>query len=261
MFRTIALSATLLASPLFAHEFWIEGGDHTVAVGETITGDIRVGSELSGTRQPYRPDRFRRFEYYQNGVSQEVGGRLGDLPALSLDGASPGLVSIIHHSGQSILTYRDETLLERYLATEGLDHLMARHLERGLPLTGFMESYSRQAKALYAVGDGEGSDQFTGMPFEMVALDNPYTLEGPVRVRLLLDGRPYPDAPVNLFHRVDGEGVQVRLRTNAEGVFTVDHTEPGTVLLNSVYLFETDARSLSQPVWESYWASLIWRRD
>ena len=54
---TLALSA--LAIPVKAHEFWISARDGTLAPGDTIVGDLKVGTDLRGVPYPYLPDRFR----------------------------------------------------------------------------------------------------------------------------------------------------------------------------------------------------------
>ena len=55
---------------------------------------------------------------------------------------------------------------------KAFDSVLEDHQARGLPDTGFRESYRRYAKTLIAVGDGAGNDPSIGPASEIVALSN-----------------------------------------------------------------------------------------
>ena len=54
-----------------------------------------------------------------------------------------------------------------------------------------------------AVGDGAGQDHFTGMFFELVAGNNPYTddMSSGMPITIMYKGQPLPDKQVDLFYK------------------------------------------------------------
>jgi len=56
-----ALSIALWASPTLGHEFWIDPVDPSVAPGDEIVADNRVGENLKGSGMIYNPNSFTQF--------------------------------------------------------------------------------------------------------------------------------------------------------------------------------------------------------
>jgi uncharacterized GH25 family protein len=140
----------------------------------------------------------------------------------------------------------------QYLEHEGIFGLRAqRATER--------ERYWRFLKLLGRVGSDDETDlhhRFTGTQFEIVLLQNPFTLRPGEQqiVQLLFDTRPLAGTTVFAVHRgLDGALTKLNAVTDARGVarFTLDHA--GTWLIRSVYL--RPCKGCKDVDWESYRAA------
>jgi len=128
---------------------------------------------------------------------------------------------------------------------------------RGLPDNGFIEIYTRYAKALVGVGDAQGADAETGMETEFIALTNPYT-DDPTKgmaVQLLYQGKPRANTQIEIFERDTENNVVVTYaRTDTQGQALIPTLAGHTYLLDAVVLREPV--SGSDAVWETLWAAL-----
>ena len=246
-----------------AHEFWIAPEDYTLDDGAAIVANLRVGQMFSGSSFAYLPRNFRRFEMMAGDAAAPVEGRLGDLPALNAAPPGAGLVVIVHESAENLLRWNDWEIFTAFVAHKDFPWAIKDHHDRGLPETGFRESYTRYAKSLVAVGDGAGSDRAVGMETEIVALANPYTddLAAGMPVKVLYQGKPRMNAQVEVFARApDGSVADLFYRTDMEGRALIP-VMPGTEYLFDAVVMRPLAGSIKDdtPVWESLWASLTFR--
>lgn len=242
-----------------AHEFWIDPVEFFVSAGDEMAANLRVGQEFSGSSYSYLPRNFTRFEVYAGDEARPVEGRLGDVPALAMAGLPEGLAVIAHETTNSRLTYTEWDRFLRFAEHKDFGDVGTLHDERGLSREEFVESYSRHAKSLVAIGDGAGSDRELGLVTEIVALANPYTddLSDGLPVQVFYQGEVRADVQVELFDR-DPEGeVTITLhRTDAEGIALLP-VEPGhAYLADHVVLEPVEPTEDSPAVWHSYWASL-----
>lgn len=255
----LSVFLALWSLPLGAHEFWIAPLDYTIEPGGKIKAEIRVGQDFNGPAYPYIPDNFRRFDLVSDAGIAVVTGRIGDRPALSTTATTQGLVTVVHVTRDYLLTYKDWDTFALFARDKDLRWAMNRHLERGYTRDRVRERYSRYAKSLIAVGDGDGADHEIGLLTEVVALANPYTddLSDGFPVRVLYRGEPRADAQLDVFAR-DAAGVVTRIsyHTDADG-FAAVPVKPGVeYLLDAVVLREIEPENENGPVWESLWASL-----
>ena len=253
----IGLAFTLWASGPDAHEFWVEPLTYRVNLGDEIAVDLRVGQMLAGRSYPYLSHKFARYAVTDGAGVHPLLGNEGDLPSAAYAAAVPGLNIISYEALAEQLTYDTFQDFADFVAEEGLPAIATRHRERGLPDTGFVETYSRNAKALVQVGpvqEGQ-TDTVTGMPFELVALENPYAGGTTLPVRLLWQGNAVPGAQIALFRRSDtGTVIRTTYRTDATGMASIPLTGNGTFLLSAVHIEESPAESGA--AWHSTWASL-----
>ncbi len=257
------LTMALSAGAAKAHEFWLSPDDYTIALADVMQVRLRVGSEMKGLALSYLPNSVARFEVVQGDSTRPVEGRMGDNPALVMPAGDEGLAIVVHETTDTQLTYSDFAVFQRFVAHKEFRTALADHAARGLPETGFRETYRRYAKSLIAVGAGAGADRVMGLKIEFVAEANPYTddLTSGMPLLLLLDGAPRADAQVELFQTAADGTVTITLhRTDAEGRVTVP------VLPGMEYLVDNvDLRALPNddaaagPVWHSDWASLTFR--
>ena len=249
----------LAASPVSAHEFWIEPQDFSIAADARIKADLRVGQDFKGDAFPFIPSRFASFRLNDRLGETDVEGVTGDLPALNLAPRTEGLAIFTYVSSGDRIRFREWEKFAFYLDLEGLDSIPARHDARGLPRDDITEIYTRCAKTLVAVGDASAdADRATGMRLELVAGDNPATLATGAQMNftLLWEGKPLADTQVALFRKgEDGDaGTRTLTRTDASGRAGFTIPASGTYMAAGVHMIEAPADRNAD--WQSYWASL-----
>jgi len=258
----IAFSAATLSAPAKAHEFWISPERYLVAPGDPLLAHIRVGETFKGGALSYIDRSTARFEVILGGQTFEHGATLGDRPALSRSIPGSGLAVVVHETTDSRLTYRDWQKFINFVEHKDFQGALDRHLERGLPEVGFVETYRRYAKSLIAIGDGAGLDQNVGLDTEIVALANPYTddVSNGLPVKVLLYGMPRPDTQVEVFARSGDGTVDTQLyRTNADGVVVLPVERGVEYQVDSVVLEERPGDDDGAPVWHTMWANLTFQ--
>lgn len=266
-FSAFSLSATLLfiTTTTQAHEFWIEPHDFTLASGQPLQADIKVGQKLVGNTHAFAPDHFERFDVIQKDNSAPVQSRTGAYPAVDEKGLIDGLIVLAYASTPRSLRYNTITAgkFQPFLKKEGIPWVIERHQQRGLPKKGFTEAYSRFAKSLIKSGSGDGEDQATGLEFELVLLTNPYTeTDKDLVIQVLWEGKPLSGAQLTAFFKPqqspDDGIVHVRYKTDRQGIASIPRpVTKGIMLLNAVHMIEPDAKTILKTgaVWESLWAS------
>ncbi len=261
MIRTLltALCLAWISVPAKAHEFWIDPLAHRVAPGDRIEANIRVGEAYEGTALSYIPRRFRRFDYVFQGETRPVEGRVGDRPALALEAAEEGLLVAIHVTEDQNLTWGEWEKFVAFLEHKDLTWGLAEHDARGLSRENVRERFSRYAKSLIAVGEGDGVDSEAGLLTEIVALENPYTgdMSDGFDIRALYQGAPLGDVQIEVFRKAaDGTVTISTARTDAKGEATIP-IEPGArYMLDTVVLRPLEVVEERDPSWESLWANL-----
>ncbi|MGB8621830.1 MAG: DUF4198 domain-containing protein [Paracoccaceae bacterium] len=259
----ILASALFSATLAHAHEFWLSPQRYQLAEGEPIRADIRVGQMFTGAAYSYLPDRIARFDLVMGDDLTKVESRMGDRPAMAMAPPAAGLAVLVHETTDSTLTYDDWDTFLRFFQHKAFGDVEARHLARGLPKTGFSETYRRYAKSLVAVGDGAGRDRATGLEVEIVALANPYTdaLPDGLPVQVLYQGAPRAERQLEVYERApDGTVSDLRLTTDAQGRVMVPVLPGREYLLDSVVLRGTgNDDPAAGPVWHSLWASLTFK--
>jgi len=244
-----------------AHEFWISPVTYAIEPGEQAEANLRIGQNFIGPAYSYQTRQFERFEVLQDGVATLVNGRLGDVPAMAMEGLQDGLAIVVHETVDNTLTYKEWAKFKKFVDHKDLG-VLDDHVARGIRTEDFKEDYRRFTKALIAVGSGAGADQEVGMQTEIIALNNPYTEAlDEMAVKVLLDGAPRPDAQVELFVRDTKGEIEVLLyRTDANGIsrFPVN---PGYEYLVDAVTMETLPNSDPDDgaVWRSLWAALTFK--
>lgn len=246
-----------------AHEFWISPDEYRITAQDQVQARLRVGVQMKGAELSYLPNDVARFEVIEGDSIRPVTPRMGDNPALVLQPLGEGLVVVVHETTDARLDYKDFKVFTTFVTHKDAAWALEAHASRGLPQTGFAETYRRYAKSLIAVGDGLGSDRAVGLKIELVAEANPYTddLSKGLPLRVLLEGMPRAEAQVELFATDPDGTVSVSLhRTDAEGRVVVPVKRGVEYLADSVVLtaLENDDASLG-PVWHSDWASLTFQ--
>lgn len=251
-----------LAHPVSAHEFWLDALDYTLETGQELQIDIRVGQDFKGNKYSFNPNQFYDFSATDSSGKNPVEGRIGDQPAVSMVPANVGLLVLNHFSTTQLLTYEDDGKFESFNRNKGLDWVLEKHAARGLPVYGFGEGYTRFAKSLIAVGEGAGRDARTGMPFELVALQNPYTdyISNGLPVRLFWGANGISGIQIDIFRRPsDGsEVVKTLVVTDETGLAFIPIIGGDIYMINAVHMIipSEDDIKRTGAVWHSLWASM-----
>lgn len=243
------------------HEFWIDPEVFTPEVGGPIVADLRVGQEFRGSGMSYLPPEFRRFDYLLGDRIEAVPGRIGDRPAVQMDAPDDGLMVLVHETTDKIVTYREMEKFGNFVRHKDAEWVLDVHRAKGFPVDTFREVYSRYAKSLVGIGDGQGDDRAFGLLTEIVALENPYTgdMSDGIDVAVLYQGAPRADAQVEIFERAPDGLVEITtVKTDGNGRATVPVRTGYAYMLDAVVLREPDP-ALAQDrnaIWESLWANL-----
>jgi uncharacterized GH25 family protein len=237
-----------------AHEYWIAAEPARVATGDRVDVRLFVGQMLEGTELPWLSHQTASFQVVTPGAAYDVVGVEGDLPAIAYLADEPGLNVVAQLTTPLTLTFDTFEQFSDYLDFEGLGAVLAEHRRRGLPDAGFTEAYVRTAKALVQVGPvrGEQTDRAVGLPFELVALANPYAGRSDLRVRLLWQGRPEAGTQVAVF-RQDDVVERTPFVTDAQGEVRIPLAAGSRYVLNAVHMEPVEGEA---HVWASTWASL-----
>lgn len=257
----LAACITCIAASTKAHEFWIDAKDYQISPGDKVVADLRVGTEYVGSNQSYIPRNFKRFQFVQNGKVSDVPGVVGDRPAANFDAPGEGLMVLVHQTTNSGLTWETWEKFENFVRHKDAEWVLDEHLAKGLEKEKVREVYSRYAKALIAVGAGAGKDVVTGMPTEIVALENPYTdnMADGINVGVLYKGKPRAATQVEVFERSQSGNIRIfTVKTNSKGVATVPVKSGHDYMLDAVVLRRPPSQpSAGKPyAWESLWANL-----
>lgn len=259
--RIIPFCLALLASPVAAHELWLEPVDYMIEADGRLQAQIVNGQEFAGSRLSYVPQLFTAFDMALAEQSAPVENRPGSRPALDMPPLGEGLHVVSYVSSVSRVKYEDFAKFLRFAAHKDFPNAEADHLARGLPTEAFYEAYSRFAKTLIAVGEGAGNDSRLGLETEIVALDNPYTsqAENGIRVQVFYGDAPRAGAQYELFDKAPDGAVTITYhRADAQGIATLPVTPGHSYLVDAVVLREPSPELAAEKdaVWETLWAAL-----
>ncbi|ABD53038.1 DUF4198 domain-containing protein [Jannaschia sp. CCS1] len=259
VYLALTIAALAVTDKATAHEFWIDPVDFTVAVGETLEADLRVGQDFSGSPQSFLPRSFALSVVLNDGEVYRADGRLGDIPALSQDGLADGLAIIVHQTNSTELVWSEWERFLNFAEHKDLGDVTAMHEARNLSQENVTEDYIRYAKSLVAIGSGAGADGRVGMRAELVALVNPYTdsIAGGMPMQLWYDDALQPDYQVELFAQSASGAVTVTYhRTNVDGVVVLP-IQPGmTYMADAVFLEAVEPTRPDDASWVTHWANM-----
>lgn len=260
-FQSLLAAAVVLlhASAAMAHEFWIEPDKYRLSPGDRIVARAMNGQDFEGIQFSYQKDAFARAGVITGAGTMAIEGEKGARPAIDVPTAGDGLHIVYQATPMASLVYDDLAKFSEFLAEKHLEDALKTHEEKGFPKEKIKEIYFRFVKSLVAVGSGRGADKPVGMPWELVALDNPYTHGGDIRIGLLSDGKTVADYYIFVFRRHDGQVDKLELHTDGKGVVTVPHA-PGEYMVNAVAISEPPAqvREQTKAPWMTVWASMTY---
>ena len=264
------LTAALLAVglPLAAHEFWVTPSGWELQLGERATILVNVGDQFPGANSFTTPDRIETIRlvgpatdtvipppYRREKDSLAADTQLPDTP-----GTYVGIVVVKPRVGE-----KSGPVFQQHIAHQGLDDVRDYRTKHRETEKAVRERYSRYGKTLLRVGDGGSSTHVTtpvGLKIELVPEVDPTTLRAGsmLRVRLLLDGQPAPNALVGAIYasaKGTPEAWPLTGRTDSKGEVGFRLQEAGPWLIRAVRTVQRTGETGDFAAdWESYWASL-----
>jgi uncharacterized GH25 family protein len=238
-----------------AHDCWLEADGFHVPEGAKIVVHLNLGESLTHQEEkPFEKERTERFELrLQNDVRDLLPATSeGAKPVFNdaLPGSGPFLFSMVR--GSAVIEL-EQAKFDEYLAHEGIT------VAQRAPKPIERERYWRFLKLLGRSGEETETDlhhRFTGMQYEIVLLQNPFTMHAGDEqiVQLLFETRPLANAAVSALHRSDdGTLVELKAVSDGRGVARFTLTQPGMWLIRSVHM--RPCKGCKDADWESFWAA------
>ena len=259
----VVAGAMWCLQPAQAHEFWIEPVAPRVATNDQIEARTFIGNAFVGEEIGNFPSMQVKFDIVFQDSVRNLAAQDGQLPAVRTQVLGEGLHILRYQSRDFQLTYETYDHFLAFLSEAQRLDLAEEHDKRGLARDDIREVYFRYAKSLVAAGHGEGADRFLGMPWELVALTNPYVADfrGPMMFELRFNGELAVDAAAHVFIRSqDGAVEKLYLRSDSSGVVSVPSDVSGTYMVNAIKIMPASARMeyLLGASWQSLWASMTY---
>lgn len=208
------LAVVSLTSLAFAHDTWVQTNTNLVRVGDNVHVDLMLGNHGNDHRDFKLASKTGLDSCTMSVISPEgkpydIKSELVDLGYAPKEGfwsarftpAEPGLYTVAHtidkvvNHGEPVRSIKSGKAY--FVASESLDKVSL---------------------------DNPGFDRPLGHPLELVATANPVTPMGPgapIKVRLLLKGKPLADARVSFIPRgetlAEGFDEQFERKTDADG--------------------------------------------
>lgn len=239
----LGLAATLIGTPSWAHDFWLQPSNFRVAPGQSASISMQVGHGQARQRWAVSNDRVLMLRRTGPDGAADLKGALRQTGGadLALPFLTPG-VHVLSMASSHAQSELPAIRFNDYLKEEGLTPaLRQRDAQRKTRSPG-REIYSRRAKSLVLVGTPSAADDAKvtrplGLTLEIVPDRNPYMLkpgEG-LPVRVFYEGRPLSGASVKLTNLDSDMKPLATLKTDAAGraVFAVPRS--GRWLLNVVW--------------------------
>ena len=249
-----ALAATLvLAHYACAHDLWIEPSTFRPLPGATVAVHLRVGQNFIGDPVPRNSQNIEQFFIRQSGGEQPIGGadRIDPAGILRADGQA---TAVIGYRSTGSYIELPAGKFEDYLREYGLERIVEARAKRGEQAKPGRERFYRYAKALLTgMQPSQAAARPVGFAYEIVPDDNPTARPGPLRGRVLYDGKPLAGALVEAILQSD-PAVHLSARSDAQGGFTFALPRTGVWLIKSVHMVR--AGFFSDADWDSLWASL-----
>lgn len=239
----LALLVACAATPVAAHDFWVQPDAYWLLPGAATAMTLQVGHGPGRMRSPIPLRRILRFE----AIGPD--GKALDLrPRLHLGGGAgdgdfafgkPGAYVLVFQTDDQAQSHLPWPKFNDYVASEGVTPALEQRVRLHQMERDGSESYSRAAKSIVQVGQG-GQASVTrrvGLPLEIVPERSPYALPRPAAlpVRVFYRGRPLAGALVKLTHLEDDATPVEMHRTDRAGRTRFAMPSGGSWLLNVVW--------------------------
>ena len=238
------LSLVLVATSANAHDFWLQPAMFETEVGKALPFTIQVGH--GDDRARWTIDRKRILMMKSDGPNGQIDlkpllGEAGDGADVAPVFAAKGVHVVVMETNHAVSDLPAGKFTD-YAKTEGLTPVLKYRRRSGTTKSNGREIYSRRAKALIRVGEGNGLPDLratrpTGLTLEIVPEKDPYAL-GKSRIlpiRVIYDGKALAGATVKLSNLSSDEKPIAVRKTDKNGKAVFRIPENGNWLLNVVW--------------------------
>jgi uncharacterized GH25 family protein len=245
---------------LFAHEFWLMPNKFKVKLNELMTLNFYVGEDFMG--ELWQKKKLRTLK-----LTDFVGKNERDLTDLAIKSDSNDLILNFDKEGTHVLTMQSKNSFialeaqkfNAYLKDDGIDNIYELRQKNGDLDKPSRELYRRCAKTLIQVGEKRDKTfkKNTGMPLEIIPLQNPYSAKVGDRmtVKVLFDGKPLSDKMIVAWNKTTTTKTrQQKLRTNSKGEITFPLDQNGQWMISTVHMVALDNNPEGN--YQSYWGNL-----
>lgn len=254
------LIVVLLSSPLFAHEFWLMPSTFRAKINEPVALTFYVGESFMGEIWGKRQERTSKLTDY-------IGKTVRNLTTLAIKPDSSDMQVAFDKEGTHLLTMESKNSFigleadkfNDYLKEDGLDNIYQLRQSKGELNKPSKEFYRRCAKTLIQVGSktGQTFKKNTGMPLEIIPLQNPYTLKNgsKLTIQVLFKDKPVIDGKlVTWFKNADTKTIKTDYRTDKNGKVTFDLDKKGYWMVSLVHMIALENNTEAD--YQSYWGNL-----
>lgn len=241
-----------------AHEFWMQT-KFFYSKGNVAGIDFMVGENFEGERWPVKPGRIIKLEKHTAAGVQKltIPTDTASRPALTVPLTSEGEILIVMQTNNAVIESTAEQF-NAYLKEDGLDEVMNIRTSTGTLDRPAREHYQRNAKLLVSCGGVHDNTyrKNSGMPLEIIALQNPYTtpVGGEIQFRVLFENKPHAFALVKIWHKDQGRTFMQNVYTDKDGVATTIISGKGSWMVSCVKMKASTETNID---WQSYWGSFV----
>jgi uncharacterized GH25 family protein len=252
------VTALLLATPVRAHDYWLEFQPLQPTAGSELDLSLWVGEDfVAESQKPLQKPRTVALRHITN-TSDE------DLLPVATDGAAPLLRRNLASAGGHLLVVERDAAhitmrarkFNHYLEHEGLHHALSERRQALEHLWPASERYTRHLKAFVQVGNAADgvSMKVLGQRLELVPDRDLATLEPGDRlgVVVLFAGQPLTGLQVEAFVRDGGAARGQKATSDAAGRVEFSVGQSGAWLVRTVHMQR--CRGCKDADWESSWA-------
>ncbi|MVM30321.1 DUF4198 domain-containing protein [Spirosoma sp. HMF4905] len=261
----------LIALLAQAHEFWLQPGTFFAESGQTIPIEVLVGENFNGERSEAKKNRIVQYVHWVGGVKQDLAPKLteGHYGVVPLKLTKPGMHLVAFANTNKYLEMRADSFL-LYLREDGLDNVIQLRQDQHETQRRSREFYRRCVKTMIQAGPVNPADRTfsldTGMPLEIIPIQNPYSLKpgGLAEFRIVFNHKPLANALVRYWTRPELIGKEIpdirpkglteeQQRSDAQGRVRFQ-LRSGQNMISLVQM--TPTTDTKEADWQSYWGSL-----
>jgi uncharacterized GH25 family protein len=250
-----------LVPSVFGHEYWLEPEDFFIKPGGRSDIRLFLGEGLKVEEEmPYRSSKTSVFRLLSSGETFDLTRDMKDeaKPLFSFSAQNSGTYVLAMERNWSYITL-ESSKFDDHLREDGMEYVIVEREKLGEAKKEGKERYSRFIKALIQVGGKRDRtlSQRAGLRFEIVPLENPYSLKigDELPVQVLFEGKALAGRTLFADNRDGDLANKQRVVTDVDGIAKIKLDRKGVWLVRLVFM-QRCSRSCEGADWESFWGAL-----